>query len=45
MENRKNELEIDAQLYKALKKIPWEMKKVKFYLWILKKINFFRRLL
>lgn len=43
MMNSKKEMEIDDQLYKALKKIPWEMKKVKIYLWVLKKINFFRR--
>ncbi|MGL4732581.1 MAG: hypothetical protein ACRCWN_02725 [Fusobacteriaceae bacterium] len=43
MENSKKIPDIDAQLYRALKKIPWEIKKVKLYLWLLKKINFFRR--
>ncbi|MGL6100958.1 MAG: hypothetical protein ACRCZ9_00720 [Fusobacteriaceae bacterium] len=43
MENKNQNLDIDNKLYKSLDKIPWEMKKVKFYLWLLKKINFFRR--
>lgn len=32
----------EKQLLLSIKKIPWEMKKVKVYLWLLKKFSFIR---
>lgn len=34
-----NEKKIEAQMEKALKKLPFEIKKIKIVLWLLKKIN------
>lgn len=36
--------EIKSHLLKSLDKIPLEMKKVKIFLWILKKINYIKKL-
>ncbi|MGL5656144.1 MAG: hypothetical protein ACRCXY_04835 [Fusobacteriaceae bacterium] len=36
--------EIKNHLLKSLDKIPLEMKKVKIFLWILKKINYIKKL-
>lgn len=33
------EIEIEKQMDKALEKIPFEIKKIKFMLWIVKKIK------
>lgn len=33
------ERDIELQMDKSLKKLPFEMKKIKFVLWLLKKIN------
>lgn len=35
---------IEKQLLSSIDKVPFEMKKVKFYLWILKKVNFLKKL-
>lgn len=34
-----SEIEIEKQMDKALEKIPFEIKKIKFMLWIVKKIK------
>ncbi len=38
----KNEEEIELQMEKSLDKIPWEIKKIKFVLWVVKKYKGFR---
>lgn len=37
-----SEEDFERQLHESIKKIPWEMKKVKLYLSILKKINYIK---
>ena len=37
------EKEIEEQMRQSIEKIPFEMKKIKFFLFILKKVNNFKR--
>lgn len=44
MDKNLSDSQIQAELLKSVNKLPWEMKKVKLYLWILKKLNFLKKL-
>ena len=42
--NKSSDEEIERQLIKSLDKIPFEMKKLKDFLWLLKKINYIKKI-
>ncbi|MBP6062708.1 MAG: hypothetical protein KA493_01460 [Fusobacteriaceae bacterium] len=42
--NNSSDEEIERQLIKSLDKIPFEMKKLKVFLWVLKKINYIKKI-
>lgn len=43
MKKRLEEKDIEIQMEKSLDKIPWEMKKIKFILTLVKRINKLRK--